>query len=159
MIFFLVLFFFFFLVDLNLWGNWRPWLRMVFPRKDLCLSLLGVGGTTWLGYFSSFSMSPVWFGFPVAQMVKNLPETWKIWVWYPSREDPLEKGMAIHSSILAWRIPRTEEPGGLQSMGSQRVGHTWAINTFHFQFNLGLKFHSPQVTLVSHPGLPITSRS
>ena len=44
------------------------------------------------------------------------------------QEDPLEKGMAIHSSILAWRIPWTEEPGGLQSMGSQRVGHNWATN-------------------------------
>ena len=45
-------------------------------------------------------------------------------------EDPLEKGMATHSGILAWRIPWTEEPGGLQSMGSQRVGHDWASNTF-----------------------------
>ena len=45
--------------------------------------------------------------------------------WVPSQgwEDPLEKGMATHSDILAWRIPQTEEPGGLQSMGSQRVGH------------------------------------
>ena len=42
------------------------------------------------------------------------------------REDPLEKEIAIHSSILAWKIPWTEEPGGLQSMGSQRVGHDWA---------------------------------
>ena len=48
----------------------------------------------------------------------------------PGQEDPLEKGMATHSSILAWRIPRTEEPGGLQSMESQRVGHDWATNTF-----------------------------
>ena len=45
------------------------------------------------------------------------------------REDPLEKGMATHSSILAWEIPWTEEPGGLQSMGSQRIGHDWATNT------------------------------
>ena len=44
-------------------------------------------------------------------------------------EDPLEKGMATHSSILAWRIPRTEEPGGLQSMGSQRVGQDRGTNT------------------------------
>ena len=44
-------------------------------------------------------------------------------------EDPLEKGMSIHSSILAWRIPWTEEPGGLQSMGSQRVRHDWMTNT------------------------------
>ena len=46
-------------------------------------------------------------------------------------EDPLEKGMATHSSILAWRIPWTEEPGGLQSMGLQRVGHDWVTNTLH----------------------------
>ena len=45
------------------------------------------------------------------------------------RQDPLEKEMATHSSILAWRIPRTEEPGRLQSMGSHRVGHDWATNT------------------------------
>ena len=48
-------------------------------------------------------------------------------------EDPLEEGMATHSSILAWRIPWTEEPGGLQSMASQRVRHDWATNTFTFQ--------------------------
>ena len=52
-------------------------------------------------------------------MVKNLPEIWETWVQSLAWEDPLEKGMATHSSILAWRIPRTEEPGGLQSMGSQ----------------------------------------
>ena len=45
------------------------------------------------------------------------------------REDPLEKEMAIHSSILAWRIPQTAEPGGLQSVGSQRVGHDFNLNT------------------------------
>ena len=50
--------------------------------------------------------------------------------WILGREDPLEKGMATHSSILAWRIPWTEEPSRLQSMGSQRVGHDWATNTF-----------------------------
>ena len=59
----------------------------------------------------------------VAQIVKNLPAKWETWVPSLGWEDPLEKGMATHSSILAWRIPRTEEPGGLQSMGSQRVGH------------------------------------
>ena len=50
-------------------------------------------------------------------------------VWSLGWEDPLEKGMATHSSILAWRIPRTEEPGGLHSTGSQRVRHDWATNT------------------------------
>ena len=56
----------------------------------------------------------------VAQMVKNLLETW---VKSLGLESPLEKGMTTHFSILAWRIPWTEEPGGLQSIGSQRVGH------------------------------------
>ena len=55
----------------------------------------------------------------VAQMVKNLPAMQETQVRSLGREDPLEKGMAIHSSILAWRIPWTEEPGGLQSIGSQ----------------------------------------
>ena len=55
-------------------------------------------------------------------MVKNLPAIQETWVQFLGREDALEKGIATHSSILAWRIPWTEEPGGLQSMGSQRVG-------------------------------------
>ena len=56
-------------------------------------------------------------------MVKNPPALRKAWVRSLGWEDPLGKGMAIHSSILAWRIPWTEEPGGLQSLGLQRVGH------------------------------------
>ena len=59
----------------------------------------------------------------VAQMVKNLHEMQETQVQSLGWEDLLEKEMATHSSILAWRIPRTEEPGRLQSMGSQRVGH------------------------------------
>ena len=59
----------------------------------------------------------------VAQRVKNLPAMWETWVQSLGWEDPLEEGVATHSSILAWRIPWTEEPGGLQSMGSHRVGH------------------------------------
>ena len=62
----------------------------------------------------------------VAQTVKRLSTVRETWVWFLGREDPLEKEMATHSSILAWRTPWTEEPGGLQSMGSQRVGHDWA---------------------------------
>ena len=53
-------------------------------------------------------------------------------VQYLGQEDPMEKGMATHSSVFAWRIPWTEEPGGLQSMESQRVGHKLAANTFTF---------------------------
>ena len=56
-------------------------------------------------------------------MVKNLPAVWETQVQSLAWEDPLEKGMTNHYSIRAWRIPWTEEPGRLQSMGSQRVGH------------------------------------
>ena len=56
-------------------------------------------------------------------MVKNPPAVWETWVQSLGWEDPLEKGMVTHSSILAWRIPWTEEPGRLRSMGSQRVRH------------------------------------
>ena len=59
----------------------------------------------------------------MAQMIKNLPAMQETQVQSQDREDPLEKGMATHSGILAWRIAWTEEPGGIQSMGSQRVGH------------------------------------
>ena len=59
----------------------------------------------------------------MAQTVKNLPAMLETWVQSLRWEDPLEEGMVMHSSILAWRIPCTEEPGGLQSMGSQRIRH------------------------------------
>ena len=59
----------------------------------------------------------------MVQMVKNLPAMQETWVRSLGQGDPLEKGLATHSSILAWRIPWTEEFGRLQSMGSQRVGH------------------------------------
>ena len=59
----------------------------------------------------------------MAQKVKHLPAMQETWVQFLGWEDALEKGMASHSSILAWRIPWTEEPGGLKSMWSQRVGH------------------------------------
>ena len=62
-------------------------------------------------------------GFPGTQMVKNLPAVRETQVRYLRQEDPLEEGRATRSSILAWRIPWTEEPGGLQSMGYQRVGY------------------------------------
>ena len=63
----------------------------------------------------------------MAQRLKRLPAMWETWVRSLGQEDPLGKEMATHSSSLAWRIPWTEEPGGLPSMGSQRVRH------FHFQ--------------------------
>ena len=59
----------------------------------------------------------------VAQRLKRLPPMWETWVRSLGREDPLKKEMVTHSSILAWRIPWTEEPGGLQSIGLHRVRH------------------------------------
>ena len=68
----------------------------------------------------------------IAQLVNYLPAMQDTRVWFLGQEDPLEKEMATHSGILAWRIPWTEEPGGLQSMGLQRVGHNWVTNTFQY---------------------------
>ena len=65
----------------------------------------------------------------VAQLVRNLPAMRETWVRSLGGEAPLEKGMDTHSSILAWRISWTKEPGRLQSLGLQRVGHDWATNT------------------------------
>ena len=76
----------------------------------------------------------------VAQTVKRLSTMRETWVPSLGREDPLEKEMAIHSSTIAWKIPWTEEPGRLQSMGSQRVGHDRATS-------LSFPFHTvPGVT-------------
>ena len=71
---------------------------------------------------------PIQYSWPslVAHTVKNPPTMRETWVWSLGWDEPLEEGMATHSSILAWRIPWTEEPGGIQSMGSQRVRHNWA---------------------------------
>ena len=68
----------------------------------------------------------------MAQTVKNLLPLREAQVQPLGQEDPLEKGMATHSSILAWRLPWTEEPGRLLSMGSQRVGHDGGTNTVPF---------------------------
>ena len=74
---------------------------------------------------SLFFVLAVPHGFLVAHMVKNLPTIQETWVQPLGQEDLLEKGMATHSSILAWRLPWTEQPGGLQSTGLQKVGHEW----------------------------------
>ena len=95
-----------------------------FPRKRFYIPLLLLlilvqlsGIFTYCPLFTMFSLSsaaPL-----VAQMVKCLPAVWETWVPSLDQEDPLEKGMATHSSIFACRIPGTEKPGGLQSMRSQ----------------------------------------
>ena len=105
----------------------------------------------------------VFLDFPDGSVGKNPPvmqETQETWVQALGQEDPLEEGMAIHSSILAWRIPRTEKPGGLQSMGSQRVRHDWATN-FHFHVltemtgtgGLGIKTPPCPGCFVRHPDI------
>ena len=68
---------------------------------------------------------------PFSSDGKALPTMWETWVRSLGGEDPLEKEIATHSSILAWRIPWTEEPGGLQSTGSQRVRHDRATSLTH----------------------------
>ena len=90
--------------------------------------------------FQAATASDVWWGKDapsiicraslVAQTVKHLPAMQETQVRSLDQEDPLEKGMATHSSTLAWKIPQMEEPGRLQSMGSQRVGHDWATSLF-----------------------------
>ena len=90
-------------------------------------------------------------------MVKNLPAMQETWVRSVGQEDPLEKGMAIPFSILAWRIPWTEGPGGLPFMESQTVGHDWATSTFLFpslQRN-SLPLAVPPHTLHLYPGQPL----
>ena len=68
----------------------------------------------------------------MVQRLKRLPTMWETWVRLLGQEDPLEKEMTTHSSILAWKISWTEEPGRLHSMGPQRVGHDRATSlTFH----------------------------
>ena len=71
----------------------------------------------------------------VAQLVKNLPALQETWIQSLGWEDPLEKEMATPSSILAWKISWTEEPGGLQSMGVQRVRNDWVTNTYTFTYS------------------------
>ena len=76
----------------------------------------------------------------MALSVKNPPTMQETWVWSLGWEDNLEEGMATQSSILAWRIPWTEEPGGLQSLGSQRVRYNWETKTA-YGTNISVKFN------------------
>ena len=73
----------------------------------------------------------IFTGFPSGSVVKNLPAMQERQVWFLGLQDPLEEEMATHSSILAWEIPLTEEPGRLQSKGSQGVRHDWSCTLMH----------------------------
>ena len=95
-------------------------------------------------------------------MARNVPAMWATQVRSLGWEDPLGKGMATHSSILAWRIPWTEEPGGLQSMGSQRIGHDLPTEKEQHAYTLKVVSSVTQSCLIlcdpmnrSTPGLPV----
>ena len=107
-------------------------------------SIPGSGRSTGerIGYPFQYSWASL-----LAQMVKNLPSVEETWVQSLGWEAPLEEGLATHSSILAWRIPRTEEPGGLQSTGS----HTWAQMR-------RLSAHAPDIRIPLHPDPPCPRR-
>ena len=88
------------------------------PNSEISVILILPGSTFLFSVALSLLVSLV------GQIIKNLPAMQETQVQFLGQEDPLEKGMATHSSILAWKIPWTEEPGGLQCMRSQRVRHS-----------------------------------
>ena len=106
------------------------------PGDELNTEVENGPTSRWLGIIDNstpFCSQSSWFGQravslykTVAQLIKNLPAMWETQVPSLGLEDHLEKGMATYWSIFAWRIPWTEEPGGLQSIGSQRVGYNWS---------------------------------
>ena len=129
------------------WGNWDPRSQMAFPdssvgKESTCNagdpdSIPGSGRSpdVGIGYPLQFSWASL-----VAQLVKNPPTIQETWVRFLGWEDPLEKGKAPHSSILAWRIPWT-----IQSMGLQRVGHSYTLHYTHdFHFHWKQVFTTPQ---------------
>ena len=89
----------------------------------------------------------------VAQRLKRLPPVQETWVRSLSREDPLEKEIATHSNILAWRIPWTEEPGRLQSTGLQRVRHDWATSpspsSYYTTLCFAISVHFKMITMIN----------
>ena len=112
-----------------IWGRWD--LTLILRQYFLSLSLPFAISVVHL-YFHLTNIYIIYASL-VAQRLKHFPTMQETWVRSLGWEDPLEKEMATHSSILAWRIPWTEEPGGLQSTVSQRVGHDFTF-TFTFTF-------------------------
>ena len=94
----------------------------------------------------------IWGVSLIAQSVNNLPAIQETQIQYLGQEDTLEKEMETHSNILAWRIPWTEELGGLQSMGSQRVKHDWATNMSLFCFSINTLFKIPYSNVLGLAG-------
>ena len=107
---------------------WKiPWTEQ--PGRLQSMGLLRVGHD-WNNLAAAAAGTNIAGASVVAQSVKNLLAVQETWVRSLGWEDPLEKKMATHSSIIAWKISWTEKPGGLQSMGSQRVRHHWVTNTY-----------------------------
>ena len=102
---------------------------------------------------NSFSEACLATEYAPNKTVKNLPAMWETWVWSLGHEDPLEKEMATLSSFLTWKIPWTEKPGVLQSMGLQRAGHDWETNTHANQ----QEFTEQRLICASHYGRHHTS--
>ena len=108
-------------------------LQGIFPTQDQTRVSCIVGGffTNWAIREAPILWLPSYLSHIyslAAQRLKRLSAMWETWVQSLGWKDPLEKEMATHSSILAWRIPWTKEPGGLQSTGLQGVGHAWATS-------------------------------
>ena len=108
--------------------TFMPWRRkMATHSSGLAWRIPGTGEPGGLPSRGSQRIGHNWSNLAasaVAQMVKNLPTMLETWIWSLGQEDPLEKGMAGHSNILAWRIPGTAEPGGLPSLGSDTTEAT-----------------------------------
>ena len=110
--------------------------KMVTHSSVLAWRIPGTGEPGGLPSMGSHRVRHDWSDLAAAAaVVKNLPAMQETQVRPLGQEDSLEKGMTTHSSILAWRIPRTEEPGRLHFRGSQRVGHVWGLSDKHFHFN------------------------
>ena len=133
-------------LDTTEWLNWT----------ELCRSDKYVNWFDCSDYFTVYTCikttSTPWIGFPGGSDGKNpnLPAMHETWVRPLGWEDPLEEGMATHSSILAWRIPWTEEPGGLQSMGWQRVRQDWETRHRH-TLNIYVKNISAKLLIKTLP--------
>ena len=128
-------------LEKNHLGTPTTWMWMKHNRKCLLNDVLICPRVFWVCLSKGLRTSLV------AQTVKHLSTMWETWVRALGWEDPLEKEMAIHSSTTAWKIPWTKEPGRLQSMGLQRVGHDWAKEckdslTRGFNDRTGLAFSS-----------------
>ena len=115
------------------WANTVAWSMLFWLYHCICMFYMCSGVYyrpfhSWRTCVELWCPLNSWMASPMAQTVKRLPAMWETRVRFLGQEDPLEKEMAIHSSTLAWKIPWTEKPDRLQSMGSQRVRHNWTTS-------------------------------